>query len=283
MRRISSTIAQHLVDHSAWQSLSWEVRGMALQLMAMADVEQGNTLAPEDAFWRNCLNIPSKISLEQGLRKSVSARGAKVMHEMDIVWEEVWKKELLRWFILIDEKVVANKPHLSDFVGRYTWPFVEEDLALQAPSQKPVKKRAKTSNQTTSKKSSATVFKKSASKQSPFVDPSYDYPLVRFTPAALKRCWEVPIAQGQRADLWSEGVAFLSKGDPQEEKSARQFIGKLIKDFGEQKVAVAVAQLMVRPVRPADCKSFLRKQLKNATEGSDAVQRARQQRIKVPL
>ena len=48
-------------------------------------------------------------------------------------------------------------------------------------------------------------------------------------------------------------------------------------------VSVAVAQLMVRPVRPADCKSFLRKQLKNATEGSDAVQRARQQRIKVPL
>src|SRR5690606_30372828 len=127
----------------------------------------------------------------------------KVMHEMDIVWEEVWKKELLRWFILIDEKVASDKPHLADFIGRYTWPFVEESLTILPSSKKTANRKEKgTSGGASKKVAGAKVAKKTAAKQTPWVDPHYDYPLVRFTPASLKRCWEVPIAQGQRADLW---------------------------------------------------------------------------------
>ena len=72
-------------------------------------------------------------------------------------------------------------------------------------------------------------------------------------------------------------------GDPASEASGRQFLGKLIKDFGEKNVATAVAQLMVRAVKPADPKAFLRKQMQHAEEGSPAVQKARAQRVKVPL
>ena len=271
---------------------------MALQLMAMGDDELFSTLAPEDDFWRNCLHIPHRLTVEKALKQSLSARGSKNLGELDIAWREVWKPELLRWFILIDEDFLSKKPELAKAKGRYWHPLVDEFLALEEaemakPKRAPAKKTSARKNSLNQGENPETASPKQRQqrahshlgrkKTEKLFVPEWDYPVVRITEKTVQKCWDVPVDREARLQIWRDAVYLLTGGNESQESGARQFIGKLVKDYGESKVAKAVADLIVRPVKPADPKSFLRKQLKNATEGSEKVQKARLQRIKVPL
>lgn len=287
MNSISSSLIQTLTQQPMWLSLSWEVRGMALHLMAMGDEDQRGTLAPEDDFWRNCLNIPSRHIVQQGLQQSISARGTKMVHETDLVWKEVWKPQLLRWFVYIDDHFLQTRPQYQNQKGRYWHPLLDwgQDVAPKPKKSKKTKDlslSSETKDLPSETKTQVKTQAKSRAKAGAFKDPVWDYPTIRFSEPVIKRCWEVPLAQEARVALWEDAVGLLT-GSGDNEQGARQFLGKMIKEYGEQKVAKAVAGLMVRPVKPADCKAFLRKQLKSDTEGSVAVQKAREQRVKVPL
>lgn len=290
------TTLQHLnflSTHPQWRLMSWETRGMALELMSIPGNDDfAGTVAPEDELWRNTLNIPHARLIQTALKKSVQGRGLREQNELEIVWTQVWKPELCRWFCLIDDNFIINNPYYAPYKGRFWHPLLDEQ-SVEDKQVKPVKKSSSKSMQNTVQIShdEQTAIKAARSKKVKKIkpeklveDPTFDYPLVRFNLNAFKSCWEEPLTREARSDLWKSAVGLLApSGDSKNEAIARQFIGKLIKEFGEKNTASAVAQLVVRPIPPADPKSFLRRQLKNLTEGSASVQKANEQRIRVPL
>lgn len=262
--------------------MSWETRGMALELMALPGTEAFlGTLPSEDDLWRNALNIPSQRSIQSALKKSVQGRGLREQNELDIAWNDVWKPELLRWFTPITSEFVDSHPEYKNCLGRYWHPLLE--MAVEVDVIQPRKKthtpQIKTGEAIAQKVATTRVNK--GKRVLPVGDPHWDYPAIRYSPNTFKSCWEEPLTQEARASLWDSALSVLSPGG--DAASARQFIGKLIKEFGEKNTAAAVAQLVVRAVPPADPKSFLRKQLKNLTEGSEAQKRANTLHVHVPL
>ena len=269
--------------------MSWETRGMALELMSLPIPDEFmGTLPSEDDLWRNTLNIPTQRSIQNALKKSVQGRGLREQNELDIVWKEVWKPELLQWFQLITPDFISQNPQFASCLGRYWHPLLTvlwETHESEAPA-KPLKKVRKISTPTEAQR--VAVVKKSVKRSEKTLKPAtasdWDYPFIRYSPNVLKLCWDEPLTHEARADLWSTALKLLApSGDTQSTSTARQFIGKLIKEFGEKNTAAAVGQLVVRPVPPADPKSFLRKQLKNMTEGSPAVKQANRLHVHVPL
>jgi hypothetical protein len=63
-------------------------------------------------------------------------------------------------------------------------------------------------------------------------------------------------SQDERVTIWSLGVKAL-KTDGFGEDKARAYLGKLIQEHGEKRVAEAVASLSLKHVTPADAKSYL--------------------------
>ena len=262
--------------------MSWEARGMAIDLMALGNFEEHmGTLPVEDDLWRTTLGIPTQRVINAALKKTVQGRGMREQNELDIVWKDVWKVELLRWFVLIDDEFLIKRPQYFSCKGRYWHPLLDDINVQQPAPHKKSKKIASGDGQDISKPKKSGVKKKAGAK---VLDSEWDFPVIRYTERALKSCWDIPMTSDTRSSLWSNALSILAiPGDPASEASGRQFLGKLIKDFGEKNVATAVAQLMVRAVKPADPKAFLRKQMQHAEEGSPAVQKARAQRVKVPL
>jgi len=282
----SITQQLHLIsNHSQWKLMSWETRGMALELMALPGTENFlGTLPSEDDLWRNALNIPSQRSIQSALKKSVNGRGLREQNELDIAWNDVWKPELLRWFQVITVEFAEQNPLYKNCVGRYWHPLLDIHNTQHTSDEK---KTGKTSAKTRSKsheeiaqKVSTTRVNKGRKVQT-LGDPAWDYPTIRYSPNTFKSCWEEPLTHEARANLWDSALRVLAPGG--DTVSARQFIGKLIKEFGEKNTAAAVAQLVVRAVPPADPKSFLRKQLKNLTEGSEKEKQANRMHVHVPL
>lgn len=60
----------------------------------------------------------------------------------------------------------------------------------------------------------------------------------------------------ERASIWSVGVKLL-KHDAFDDNKARAYLGKLISELGEKRVAEAIAQLSLKALPPADGKSYL--------------------------
>lgn len=96
------------------------------------------------------------------------------------------------------------------------------------------------------------------------------------------RHWRAPLSSERRRSLWDVGVSCLAV-DLADQKQARTFLGKLIRQYGEETVAKAVAELSMRALPPADGYSFLQGILRRETEGSEAEQKARHQRARVAL
>lgn len=65
-----------------------------------------------------------------------------------------------------------------------------------------------------------------------------------------------PASSEERSTIWSVGVSLLKHGDFTETK-ARSYLGKLIQEHGEKKVAEALASLSLKPIAAADAKSYL--------------------------
>lgn len=273
----------HLIStHSQWKLMSWETRGMALELMALPGTENFlGTLPSEDDLWRNALNIPSQRSIQSALKKTVNGRGLREQNELDIAWNDVWKPELLRWFQIITPEFIQTHPAYKNCLGRYWHPLLEmqEDQTVAVMAKRVTKNASKVSEDIVQKVAKTRVNK---GKRLTIVgDPQWDYPSIRYSPNTFKSCWEEPLTHEARANLWDSALSVLAPGG--DTASARQFIGKLIKEFGEKTTAAAVAQLVVRAVPPADPKSFLRKQLKNLSEGSEKQKQANRMHVQVPL
>lgn len=279
----------HLIsNHSQWKLMSWETRGMALELMALPGTENFlGTLPSEDDLWRNALNIPSQHSIQSALKKSVKGRGLREQNELDIAWNDVWKPELLRWFQVITLEFVDLHPIYKNCVGRYWHPLLDINHTQVSEDKKTGKNTTKTSSKMRSQFDEDIAHKVSktrvtkAKKMHILGDPSWDYPNIRYSPNIFKSCWEEPLTDEARANLWDSALRVLAPGG--DTVSARQFLGKLIKEFGEKTTASAIAQLVVRAVPPADPKSFLRKQLKNLSEGSEKEKQANRMHVHVPL
>jgi hypothetical protein len=60
----------------------------------------------------------------------------------------------------------------------------------------------------------------------------------------------------QKSTIWNLGVQLVKRSNDSE-ATARRFIGKLIKQYGDKTVAEAIAQLSVKSVQPADPHSYL--------------------------
>lgn len=292
---MNTIIFEHLnfiTTHIQWQSMSWEVRGMALQLMSCAGSEDFlGTLPEEDDLWRNILNIPTQRSIQGALKRSIQGRGLREQNELDITWNEIWKPELLQWFKKIDDNFIIEHPEYKNCLGRYWHPLLLNlnKFDLTDKKDKKIKKnkieKLNNSNKMDYIIENENIKTKSKSKSKKTeIDLEYDYPCIRFSITSLKASWEEPITREARADLWNGAVNALAiKGDKSSEASARQFVGKLIREFGEKNTAAAISQLIIRPIPPADPKAFLRKQLKIMSEGKQSVNKANEMHAKVQL
>lgn len=60
----------------------------------------------------------------------------------------------------------------------------------------------------------------------------------------------------ERANIWNVGVRLL-RHEGFDELKTRQFLGKLIQEHGEKRVAECIAQLSLKSVHAADAKSYL--------------------------
>ena len=65
-----------------------------------------------------------------------------------------------------------------------------------------------------------------------------------------------PATQDERTSIWTIGVKLLKHEGFSEDK-VRSYLGKLIQEHGEKIVAEAVASLSLKPIHPADAKSYL--------------------------
>ena len=63
------------------------------------------------------------------------------------------------------------------------------------------------------------------------------------------------VSEEERANIWTMGTTLLRYGTFDDAK-ARAFLGKQIQAFGEKRVAEAIAQMSLKPVPPAEAKSF---------------------------
>lgn len=68
--------------------------------------------------------------------------------------------------------------------------------------------------------------------------------------------------QDERFNIWTVGVQLI-KDETFTETKARQFLGKMIQEFGEKKVAESIAQLSIKRLAPAEAKSYLNGMLKS--------------------
>ena len=65
-----------------------------------------------------------------------------------------------------------------------------------------------------------------------------------------------PCSKEERSSIWSVGISLL-KHDDFDENKVRSFLAKMVHENGEKKVAEAIAQLSLKPLKPVDAKSYL--------------------------
>lgn len=283
---------QQLNAHECWVQMSWEARGMALALMGMPmDEAYAGTLPPETDAWRNALGLPSARVMNSVRDRTLGMKGSRALNELDQAWA-VWLEELMLWFKPIDDEFIAQHPHWSGHKGRWWYPLLENTVVVAKP-KKGAKKKASQSavGKDTSAQSNpsietpAVVVAKTAkkpkakSKTKLPVEPALDYPPIRLTGSKLRQCWDEPLSSELRTQLWDAGVRAIGGN----ESTARNLLGSLIKQYGEQVVAEAVAKLAVRASRPADPVAFLRKQVIIQAGDDPKAQKARSKRTQVAI
>jgi len=63
------------------------------------------------------------------------------------------------------------------------------------------------------------------------------------------------VSEEERANIWTMGTTILRYG-AFDDAQVRKFLGKQIQTYGEKRVAEAIAQMSLKPVPPAEAKSF---------------------------
>lgn len=268
-----------LIQSSSWNLLNWENKGMIVELIThLSDPHYLGTVEYNESIWRNILRIPDPQFLENSLKRSVRGRGLREQHDLLIVWNDVWKPELLKFFTLIDDVFIQNHPEFVHCKNRLWHPlcFVEHktqfDLQPIHPSEEKPQKRSRLSSKIQKKDKTLSI------------DPTWDFPVLTYTVSTFRYCWDEPMNSTSRKDFWMTGVQLLAiPNDKKSEQDARTLIGKWIKLYGEKQTAAAIAQVSIRQSLPGDPKAFLTKILQSHQKGSTAVEKANMSRSKIQL
>lgn len=292
-------------------------------MLIAAQAPVPGVLADDENLWRRWLGIPGSkraaavatassfvdalpaallATLEEAFaqedRWQTPAAQAKLLSH---TWDTRWKPMLDRAWPRIEKEMVAQHPHLQPHLHqRYN--ALSAGLALGTQTAAHTSDQASVLAGARVEATAMPTTKKVRRKALPAIDLTMPMEqladvygvhgeatmLLNFDlsawrdPAALLPKWRVPVSSQRRRMLWDVGVTLLMR-KPGEEAGIRIFIGKLCREFGEDRVAAAIGDLSVRQTVPADPKSFLRGILRRQTEGSEAAQQARTHRASVPL
>lgn len=290
-------LALRWAGDAAWLGMDASARGFHTQLLLMAAQRQPlGTLPDQDSQWRRWLGLP-ELTLAQatgeakrhlqpvsaGLALAAQAPGTPWQPQqgdlIEQLWTTRWKPMLMEAWQRVDARLVATYPHLAGAEGML---FCPTALALAQMSAGPTMADATAQVATTkgsgrvAAKRAATPRKKKAAAD--LADPLLAQ-LLTMTPDTsllsdsdhVLKCFQVVPLPEQRQTLWELGARLLAT-TPEEGRTVRAFLGRLIREYGEKAVAQAVGELSVKAVLPADPKSYLLGALKQQAKGGNARQ-----------
>lgn len=313
----SLPLATQWAGDAAWLAMDTSARGFHAQLMLFAaQREPAGTLPDDDALWRRLAGVPEagveeekgthdkgmaalmKTSLATGQKMGVPEALVLALHPqarawrdgqgnwLDHLWQTRWKPMLLNAWPTVTAATIIRHPTLAGQEGlRYC------ELAMRlGPAVADVSNDTMTTHAgepaTAAVKATATPKRKRSKKEqdpvilellaiTPHTDPLQD-------PAYVLGCFRALPLTIQRSGIWDLGLRVLANS-PEKEGTKRSYLAKLIKDYGETAVAAALGEVLVKPIAPAEVKSFLQGVLRVKRDGSKAVQAAQQQRARVLL
>ncbi len=285
-----SSLAPLWLSDPAWCAMDPMAKGYHTQLVLLAARSQGE-LTTDEAQWRRWLGIPEADAsgqhpeMQQWVALDAQTRGHQLGRRTGML-EQLWKE---RWHPMICQAWVPSRP------GFVTCAAAQALAGIGAPAQAP----ENTPPVDKPTKSKPAARKKAAAKPSfeelaleTFLEPLGPIGQGSLLPRPMDdrlsvkedvlALWHVPVNRAQRLNVWTVGLAVLSR-TPSEESNNRSFLASLIRQYGERKVAAAVGEISGRAVLPADPRGFIRGILRRETEGNPAAQRARETRASIPL
>lgn len=214
--------------------MDWDARAMHLQLMCLAwQQDPPGRLPADEKILRRWVGNPSPQDWEERLRPQI-LRAWKIS-------EGHWVQEgLLREW----ERQASNSQKRRAAANARWDKRSAESGAASAPG------RAKASKEPTDPFLEAVL----GSDGEPLSAPEAGFNLS----SVLKEnalFFEQASAE-ERASIWSVGVKLL-RHEAFDDNKARAYLGKLISELGEKRVAEAIAQLSLKALPPADGKSYL--------------------------
>lgn len=96
------------------------------------------------------------------------------------------------------------------------------------------------------------------------------------------KAWRTPLSSDKRKNIWDIGVSCL-EDSPSNYPKARRFLGKMIKDFSEEKVARTVAEMARSPTMALQPYAIFRTIINGYDKGTIGEQKARASRVTVAL
>lgn len=286
-------LALRWAGDAAWLGMDASARGFHTQLLLMAAQRQPlGTLPDQDAQWRRWLGLPEMTRLQavgearlhtgplsEGLALAAQAPGAPWQAQsgdlIEQLWTTRWKPMLMEAWQRVDAALIRAYPHLAGAEG-LLFCSTAFDLARLANASTPAAPSRTTRGEAPAGVKRVTARKKKSA-------PAHDDPLLAqlltMTPDTsllsdsdhVLKCFQVTPLPEQRQTLWELGIQLLSS-TPAEARTVRAFLGRLIREHGEQAVAKAVGELSVKSIRPADPKSYLLGVLKQEAKGGSARQ-----------
>lgn len=266
-------------------------RGFHTQLLLIAAQQRPlGTLPDDDAQWRRWLGLP-EAALRRFQRRAMDPASVLGAHGaqgeagadqwLDQLWTTRWRPMLEDAWRVVDAELVTAHPHLKGAEGQR---FCAVAMLLGQSTEMPTTVPAASTTVAAPKRAAARKPRKGRTADAwldqilsltPNTAPLHDM-------AHVQQCWKAVPMPEQRQALWDLGLQVLA-ASPAEHASVRSYLSRLIREFGEQSVAKAVGLLAVKPVPPADPKSYLRGVLRQETHGSPREQQALEARGRVAL
>ena len=285
-----SSLAPFWLSDPAWCAMDPMAKGYHTQLVLLAARSEGE-LPTDEAQWRRWLGIPEADArgehpeMQQWVALDAQSRGHQLGRRAGML-EQLWQE---RWHPMIRQAWTPSRPGFVTCAAAKALAGVE--ISAQAPDKAtPVKKAAK--SKPTSRKKAAVKPSFEELALETFLEPLGPIGQGVLAPRPMDdrlaakedvlALWHVPVNRAQRLNVWTVGLAVLSR-TPSEESNNRSFLASLIRQYGERKVAAAVGEISGRAVLPADPRGFIRGILRRETEGNPAAQRARETRASIPL
>lgn len=200
-------------------TMDWDCKGMHLHLMAIAwQQDHKGYLIDDENLIKKLLGNPEQDDWEKRIKKQIFS---------------AWKKKLIK----------------EDGIEKYYWyqPGLLKNLDIEIikPPLKAKKTRAKKIVDVLENENFEVPLGfdlNSILKLKPQTTILYNKP--------------VEASKEERATIWSLGVSMVKEQSGNDGK-ARAFLAKLIKEYGEKSVGIAIAQMSLKAINPAEIHSYL--------------------------